>query len=87
MSKQRISFTVNGVDMDFDVTLEAYSKYINEITMNNKLAPAKNFLNRTVAEESKASLRDIINKPGVPLQLASAVLEEYLPEVELVIKK
>ena len=51
--EKKISLTVNDKPLNFTVTLADYNKYINEITPFNKVAPARNFLMRTVDADSK----------------------------------
>lgn len=78
-----ITCIVNGKELVFKVTKEAYSKYINELSPANKIAPARNFLVRVVTPECKDDLRELMKLPAVDLQLAGSILEEYLPEVTI----
>ena len=87
MDKQVITLIVRGKELFFEVTLESYNKYLNDITMNNKLAPAKNFLMRSVKTESKEDLREILDLPGAAPMLANALQEEFLPDLDIVVGK
>ena len=85
--EKKISLTVNDKPLNFTVSLGDYNKYINEITPFNKVAPARNFLMRTVDADSKDTLRDLVDLPGVGVQIAASVLEEYTPDVQITVGK
>ncbi|HCT8728677.1 Protein of uncharacterised function (DUF2765) [Klebsiella variicola] len=86
MSKEQIQLTIAGKDVSFVPNVMAYNKYINEITMNNKVSPAHNFLMRIVTPETKEALETILALPGAALQVVGKVLEEYTPELEITVK-
>lgn len=85
--EKKISLTVNEQPLNFTVTLADYNKYINEMTLFNKIAPARNFLMRTVDADSKDALREVVDLPGVGVQIASSILEEYTPDVNITVGK
>ena len=85
--EKKISLTANDKPLNFTVTLADYNKYINELTPINKVAPARNFLMRTVDADSKDALRELVDLPGVGVQLAMALLDEYMPEVSITVGK
>lgn len=85
--EKKISLTVNDKPLDFTVTLADYNKYINELTHINKVTPARNFLMRTVDADSKDALREMVDLPGVGLQIVSTLLEEYMPDVNIIVGK
>lgn len=85
--QKRITLTVNGVELHFDVTLSAYDRYINELQPTNKVAPARNFLSRTVCAESREALASLQELPGAVVQLAGTVLMEYTPDLEITVGK
>lgn len=85
--EKKITLTVNDKQLNFTVTLADYNKYINEITPFNKVAPARNFLMRTVDADCKDTLRDLVDLPGVGVQIAATVLEEYTPDVNITVGK
>lgn len=85
--EKKITLTVNDKPLNFTVTLADYNKYVNELTPINKVAPARNFLMRTVDAESKDTLREIVDLPGVGVQLAMAMLDEYMPDVNITVGK
>ncbi|EAM2006422.1 hypothetical protein EA132_25265, partial [Salmonella enterica subsp. enterica serovar Give] len=43
-----ITLTIAGTDIRFIPTEAIYNKFVNEMTMDNKIAPAKNYLTRCV---------------------------------------
>lgn len=84
---KKIILTANDSQLTFNVTLADYNRYINELTPINKVAPARNFLMRTVDADSKDALRTLVDLPGVGVQLAMALLDEYMPEVSITVGK
>ena len=84
---KKIILTANDSQLTFNVTLADYNRYINELTPINKVAPARNFLMRTVDADSKDALRALVDLPGVGVQLAMALLDEYMPEVSITVGK
>lgn len=87
-NQANLSVTVTGVALSFTVGRDDYNWYINNITQNNKVAPSHNFLMRTVDGHCEADLKNILNdSPGSEVQIAGAVLEEYTPDLDIVVKK
>ncbi|WP_027361097.1 putative phage tail assembly chaperone [Halodesulfovibrio aestuarii] len=82
-----ISLTVNGTDLAFDVTLDAFNTYANEMQPTDKINPCHNFLMRTVKAECKDALRDLLTLPGVAIELAAAVINDYKPKVTITLGK
>lgn len=85
--ENRIELTVNGEDLAFDVTVEDYNAYINEMMPNNKVAPSHNFLMRTVAHDHRDRLAAVLKLPGAAIELAGAVVEAFRPEISITVKK
>ncbi|MFV9048736.1 putative phage tail assembly chaperone [Klebsiella oxytoca] len=83
---EQIKLVVCGTPVIFEPNQTAYNKFINEMAMDNKVAPAHNYLTRIVAAESKDSLDDILKRPGAAIQLAGKVNEIYAPELEIEVK-
>lgn len=83
----KITLTINGTDIAFEPTKLAYNTYINDITMNDKIAPATNFLRRTVLAEDKEKLNEILeNHVGAALQIIEKVIKQYAPDLEIEVK-
>lgn len=86
MSNPIITLVVSGSELKFVPTTQAYNKYINELMPDNKVAPSHNYLRRIVTTECKEALDKLLEKPGVPLQLAAKVNEQFVPELEIEVK-
>ncbi|WP_105574370.1 putative phage tail assembly chaperone [Cronobacter sakazakii] len=84
--EQKINLAVCGKEIVFAPNQTAYNKFINEMAMDNKVAPAHNYLNRIVEPESKDTLAELLKRPGAALQLAGKVNEIYAPELEIEVK-
>lgn len=83
----KITLKINGTDITFEPTKLAYNTYINDITMNDKIAPATNFLRRTVLAEDKEKLNEILeNHVGAALQIIEKVIKQYAPDLEIEVK-
>jgi hypothetical protein len=86
MSKQTITLTIAGTDIRFEPTLVAYNSYINDLAMNDKVAPAHNYLRKIVSAEHKAALSDLLALPGAALQLTAKINEEFAPALDITVK-
>lgn len=80
---KRIKLVVNGKALSFNVGMGAYNAYLNELTPNNKITPARMFLLRTVDLESRAALDEVLSLPSAGLQIAGKLLEAYTPDLEI----
>lgn len=81
-----IELTVSGKALTFEPNTTAYNKFINEMSMDNKLAPANNYLRRIIAADCKAALDEILEIPGAALQLAASVNDKYAPKLDIELK-
>lgn len=86
MTDETITLVIGGAEISFVPNVTAYNKYINEITISNKISPAHNFLKRTVTAETKEALDKLLERPGAALQITAKVMEEYSPELEITVK-
>ncbi|MGK8663531.1 putative phage tail assembly chaperone [Serratia marcescens] len=84
--KVKIEIKVNGLDLVFEPNVIAFNKFINEMSPDNKVAPASNFLRRIVHPDSKDALDKILALPGGAVKLAGKVNEIYSPELEFEVK-
>ncbi len=84
---KRIQLLVDGEAVDFDVSLSAYNAYVNAMTPNNKVAPSHNFLMRVVCDEDRETLKAFLALPGAALDIVGALLEEYQPQLNVVVGK
>lgn len=88
MSETRdITLEVGDKEFTFTLTPQDVTKYFNSLTQNNKVAPANNLLVNTIKQEERASLKALLGNPVMVMQLAGALVEEYGPDVEVIVKK
>jgi hypothetical protein len=88
MTDQRdITLEVGKDEFTFTLTPQDVTKYFNAVTTTNKVAPSNNLLTNTVKADQLASLRPLLINPVLTIQLAGTLLEEYAPDVEIVVKK
>ncbi|EBO9661550.1 hypothetical protein AF97_07325 [Salmonella enterica] len=82
-----ITLTVAGVDIRFTPTEAIYNKFVNEMAMDNKVAPAKNYLMRCVHPEDKETLEKLIHRPGAAIQMAAKLNEDFAVDLDITVKK
>jgi hypothetical protein len=88
MSETRdITLEVGDKEFTFTLTPQDVTKYFNSLTQNNKVAPANNLLVNTVKQEERATLKALLGNPVMVMQLAGTLVEEYGPDVEVIVKK
>ena len=85
--RRDITLEVGDKEFTFTLTPQDVTKYFNSLTQNNKVAPANNLLVNTVDQQERATLKPLLTNPAMVLQLAGALLEEYAPDVEIIVKK
>ncbi|MFC3939166.1 hypothetical protein CCU68_22060 [Pseudomonas gingeri NCPPB 3146 = LMG 5327] len=84
---REITLEVGAKDFTFTLTPQDISKYFNAMTANNKVAPSNNLLINTVKPAERADLKVVLANPVMVMQIAGALLEEYSPDVEIIVKK
>ena len=84
---KEITLEVGENEFTFNLTPADVTKYFNALTQTNKVAPGNNLLMNTVKQEEKATLKSILANPVMVMQIAGALLEEYAPNVEVIVKK
>lgn len=82
-----ITLQVGEQEFTFRLSAQDVTKYFNSVTPNSKVAPSNNLLTNTICAEDKEALRVLLGNPVMVLQLAGALLEEYSPDVEIIVKK
>ncbi|HAF4685250.1 TPA: hypothetical protein G8N23_002890 [Salmonella enterica] len=90
MSKENtttLTLTVAGEDIRFTPTEAIYNKFVNEMAMDNKVAPTKNYLMRCVHPEDKEKLEKLIHRPGAALQIAAKLNEDFAVDLDITVKK
>lgn len=88
MSDRRdITLEIGEQDFTFTLSPQDVAKYFNAVTPNNKVAPSNNLLTSTVLPAHLDALRPLLRNPVFTMQLAGTLLDEYAPDVEVVVKK
>ncbi|MCM2377853.1 putative phage tail assembly chaperone [Pseudomonas marginalis] len=88
MSDRRdITLVIGEQDFTFTLAAQDVTKYFNAVTPNNKVAPSNNLLTTTVLPAHLDALRPLLRNPVFTMQLAGTLLDEYAPDVEVVVKK
>ena len=85
--RREIELEIGNNEFTFELTPQDVTKYFNAVNQNNKVAPANNLLVTTVKQEQRASLKPLLANPVMVMQLAGTLLEEYAPDVEIIVKK
>jgi len=86
-TNRTITLEVKEQEFEFSLTPEDVTKYFNGTTQANKVAPAHNLLMRTVKQEQKAALKPFLENPVYTMTLASALVDEYAPDLGVIVKK
>lgn len=85
---QQFNVTVVGIDFTFNVGREDYNKYINSMSPKEKITPSHNFLINTIESKKMDQLKTILaENPGSEVQLAADILEAYIPDLAIVVKR
>jgi len=92
MTAPTTTVSIGGEELNFNVSTADFNQYINEQMPNNKVAPAYNFLQRTVAKDDKEKFKQLILKDGVPngaivMQVAGLLALDGGADIEITIKK
>ena len=74
-------------EFTFHLTPADVTKYFNATTQANKVAPAHNLLMSTVKPEGKDDLKSLLENPVTTMTIAGALLEEYSPDLDIIVKK
>ncbi|HAT1683844.1 TPA: hypothetical protein I8Y21_004601 [Klebsiella oxytoca] len=82
-----ITLNIGGAELHFAPTEAIYNKFVNEMSMENKVAPAKNYLMRCVLAEDKPALEKLIHRPGAAMQIAAKLNEEFVVDLDVTVKK
>ena len=85
--KRDITLEDGDKEFTFSMTPQDVTKYYNAMTANNKVSPSHNLLSNTVAADQRTELRTLLANPVMTMQISGALLEEYAPDVEIIVKK
>ncbi|WP_163831875.1 putative phage tail assembly chaperone [Spartinivicinus ruber] len=86
MSNQTFTLTIGEQDLTFTITLDEYNRFVNGVSHKNKVAMAYNFCMQTVVADDKDRLRQLLKQPAAEIQIATALMEAYVPELNIVVK-
>lgn len=82
-----ITLEMADKEFTFRLTPQDVTKYFNATTQANKVAPAHNLLMSTVKPEGKVDLKSLLENPVTTMTIAGALLEEYSPNIDIIVKK
>lgn len=85
--RREITLEMGNLEFTFTLTPADVTKYFNSMTQNNKVAPANNLLVTTVDQKDRPALKQLLANPVMTMQVAGALMEEYAPQVEIIVKK
>lgn len=86
MTKKTITLTINEKDISFEPNITAYNGMINDMSLDNKVAPITTYLKRIVTPESKDFLDELLAIPSAAMQIVEQVNKEYAPKLEISVK-
>ena len=86
MTKKTITLTINDKDISFEPNITAYNGMINDMSLDNKVAPITTYLKRIVTPESKEFLDELLAIPSAAMQIVEQVNKEYAPKLEISVK-
>ncbi|ENF3460694.1 putative phage tail assembly chaperone [Yersinia enterocolitica] len=82
-----ITLQIGEHELSFAPTTKDYNDLQNDFMPDNKIAPLKNYLRRIVIKEHRELLNELLEKAGMPASIATAVNNEFVPDVEITVKK
>lgn len=85
--RRDITLQIGEQEFTFTLAPQDVTKYFNAVTPNNKVAQSNNLLTNTVLPVHLHALRPLLTNPVLTMQLAGMLLEEYAPDVEIIVKK
>ncbi|MGL5953486.1 MAG: putative phage tail assembly chaperone [Providencia rustigianii] len=86
MTKKTITLTINEKDISFEPNITAYNGMINDMSLDNKVAPITTYLKRIVTPECKEFLDELLAIPSAAMQIVEQVNKEYAPKLEISVK-
>ncbi|MBU2707712.1 hypothetical protein KCM76_17095 [Zooshikella marina] len=86
MSEQTFTLSINDQELSFTVTLDKHNHFVNAVNQKNKIASAHNFCMQTVVDKDKDALKALLKQPAAGVQIATALMEAYVPELNIVVK-
>ncbi|MEY8240011.1 MAG: putative phage tail assembly chaperone [Cycloclasticus sp.] len=90
MKKQRIVLVLGAMqqDVEFNLDIIKYNNFLNAGAGKNKTQAVNNFLVNCCETEHKPILQELLaNEPGAANSILEVLLEEFAPDVAVVVKK
>ncbi len=81
-----ITLIIAKQEITFEPNMVAYNGMINDMAMDNKIAPVVTYLRRIVKSESKTALDELLAIPGAAMQIAEKVNAQYAPKLDIDVK-
>ncbi|MGF1761358.1 putative phage tail assembly chaperone [Photobacterium sagamiensis] len=86
--KKAIVLDVAGTELTFTPTPQDYDESQNEMLQGDAAASAHNFVMRSVSDDSKEALRELVeSNPGASMQLYGEVMKQFAPKLKITVKK
>lgn len=83
----QVILSIGETDFTFSPTVADHNNYTNELMPDNKIAPAHQFLTRTVEPEQKEELTELLNTvPGLVMEVFMEVNKASKGGVKVVLK-
>lgn len=87
MTEKNITLAIGATELEFKVGTNDYDRFVNEFKPDDKVAPAKRLLRRTLLDAEKREVLDELCDQGLAVELAGKLVEEFRPAVEIEVKK
>lgn len=87
MAEKKVTLAVGKDELDFNVNTEDFNRYINEITQDNKVIPAKRFLRRCLIDKAQTELLESLMDRGLILNMTGELMQEFQGDIEIEVKK
>ena len=86
MNKQ-LTYSIQNKDMIFHMTIEKYNHFINEVSLDNQICAAKNYLLMCIDPKQKADLIKLLDSPGFVSSMTGQINKNYAPSLEIMLIK
>ena len=87
MNSKSITVMMGDKELNFQIALDDWNRFVNALQPDNKIAPMHNFLINVAAnEETKSSVKKAY-EDALTADLFGVVSKEFKPEVEITVKK
>ncbi|MBY8231802.1 putative phage tail assembly chaperone [Vibrio fluvialis] len=82
-----VTVAIAGTDFTFTPTVTDANNYTNGVSLDNKVEPARTYLERTVDQQQKESLVELMNTvPGLAIELFGTVYEASKGGITITLK-